>query len=197
MNPLLILISGPSGVGKDAVIARLKELGRPYHFVVTATTRASREGEIDDVHYQFMTQPAFDALLAEGGFLEHATVYGGSYGVPKHQIAEALSSGSDVILRVDVQGARTLRTLIPAAVLVFVAPASRDELQRRLTERSTETPASLSRRLKLAAWEMEQTGIFDYLVVNEDGRLDEAAATIDAIVTAEHARVVQRRVTIE
>lgn len=197
MTPLLLLISGPSGVGKDSIIARLKQLDRSYHFVVTTTTREPRSGEIDAVQYHFITQPAFDSLLAADTFLEHATVYGRSYGVPKRQITEALASGMDVIMRVDVQGARTIRTLLPAAVLVFVAPASRDELRQRLAERSTETPESLARRLALFDEEMEQIPLFDYLVVNEHGRLDDAAAIIDAIVTAEHARVVQRRITIE
>lgn len=190
--PLLVVLSGPSGVGKDAIIARLKEVGRPYHFVVTATTRPPRPGETHGVDYFFLDEAEFASLLAAGGLIEHATVYGGSYGVPRAQIEEALASGRDVIMRVDVQGARTVRRLAPGALLIFVAPASPADLERRLFARDGEDAASLRRRLAAAEGEMRDAELFDYVVVNEQDRLDEAVGTVEAIITAEHARVKPR-----
>jgi guanylate kinase len=196
-SPLLVLISGPSGAGKDAVIARLRGLGRPFHFVVTATTRAPRAGEKHGVDYYFLAQDEFDSLVAEGAFLEHATVYGRSYGVPRTEVANALVRGDDIVMRVDVQGARTLRDIVPEAIFVFVAPPSGEDVRRRLVGRRTESDEDLARRLALFDGEMEQIGLFDYRVVNEDGRLDEAVAAIEAIVTAEHARVRPRVVRLD
>ncbi len=193
--PLLIVISGPSGAGKDSVIRRMKELGVPLHFVVTMTTRPPRPGEENGKDYIFVSEEEFEKLLREGGFLENAVVYGHRYGVPKEQVKKALESGKDVVMRVDVQGARTLRRLAPEAVFIFLIPSSEEELVRRLRARSTEDEKALELRLSIAREEMKSLEEFDYVVVNADGRLDEAVQKIMAIITAEKCRTKPRRIS--
>lgn len=193
--PLLIVISGPSGAGKDSVIRRMKELGVPLHFVVTMTTRPPRPGEEDGKDYIFVSEEEFERVLREGGFLENAVVYGHRYGVPKEQVKKALESGKDVVMRVDVQGARTLRRLVPEAVFIFLIPASEEELVRRLRARSTEDEKALELRLAIAREEMKSLEEFDYVVINADGRLDEAVQKVMAIITAEKCRTKPRRIS--
>ncbi len=193
--PLLIVISGPSGAGKDSVIRRMKELGIPLHFVVTMTTRPPRPGEEDGKDYIFVSEEEFERVLKEGGFLENAIVYGHRYGVPKEQVRKALESGKDVVMRVDVQGARTLRRLVPEAVFIFLIPSSEEELVRRLKTRSTEDEKALELRLSIAREEMKSLGEFDYVVINADGRLDEAVQKIMAIITAEKCRTKPRKIS--
>jgi len=193
--PLLIVISGPSGAGKDSVIRRMKELGVPLHFVVTMTTRPPRPGEEDGKDYIFVSEEEFERVLKEGGFLENAIVYGHRYGVPKEQVRKALESGKDVVMRVDVQGARTLRRLVPEAVFIFLIPSSEEELVRRLKTRSTEDEKALELRLSIAREEMKSLGEFDYVVINADGRLDEAVQKIMAIITAEKCRTKPRKIS--
>ncbi len=193
--PLLIIISGPSGAGKDSVIRRMKELGVPLHFVVTMTTRPPRPGEEDGKDYIFVSEETFEKVLREGGLLENAIVYGHRYGVPKEQVKKALESGKDVVMRIDVQGARTLRRLIPEAVFIFLIPASEEELVRRLKARSTEDEEALELRLAIAREEMKSLEEFDYVVINADGRLDEAVQKIMAIITAEKCRTKPRRIS--
>jgi guanylate kinase len=175
-------------VGKDAVLARLAEKGLPFHRVLTVTTRPRRPEERDGVDYRFLTEEGYDRLLASGGLLEHAEVYGLRYGVPKAPVWEALARGEDVVVRVDVQGAATLRRLLPEAVLVFLAPASLEELEERLRRRQTEDEVVLRRRLETARREMEQQGLFHYVVVNADGHLEEAVERLASIVEAERRR---------
>ncbi len=195
-NPLLIVISGPSGAGKDSVIRRMKELGYPFHFVVTMTTRPQRPGEVNGRDYLFVSEEEFETLLREGGFIENAVVYGHRYGVPKEQVKKALESGKDVIMRVDVQGARTIRRLIPEAVFIFLVPSSEEELVRRLRARHTEGEEALKLRLETAREEMKSVGEFDYVVINADGRLDEAVQKIIAIITAEKCRTRPRKIAL-
>ena len=185
---LLLVLSGPSGAGKDSVLALLAEKGWAFCRVPTVTTRPPRPGERDGVDYRFLKDEEYDRLLATSGLLEHAEVYGLRYGVPKAPVREALARGEDVVVRVDVQGAATLRRLLPEAVLVFLAPASLEELERRLRRRRTEDEAVLGRRLETARREMEQQGLFHYVVVNADGRLEEAAGRLAAIIEAERRR---------
>lgn len=192
--PLLIVISGPAGVGKDSVLRRMKELDYPFHFVVTATDRPPRPGEVHGVDYLFISTEEFLRLEQEGEFLEHAVVYGEHKGVPKQQVRDAFASGKDVIMRVDVQGAATIRQLAPEAVLIFLTAESKDELIRRLKERGTETPEKLAERIEKMEWEMSRVQEFDYVVVNREGERDRAVAQIVAIVEAEHCRVRPRRV---
>ena len=197
-EPLLVVVSGPSGVGKDAVLSSLRGRsgGRPWHFAVTATTRPRRSSETDGVDYIFIDPEQFQQMVHQGEFLEHARVYGNSYGVPKKQAREAMEQGKDVILKVDVQGAATIKELAPQGVFIFLVPPSIEDLRKRLTLRATESSNSLGVRLETAQNELEQASSFDYSVVNRDGGLDEAVALIEAIILAEKCRVKPRRVSL-
>ncbi len=194
--PLLIVISGPSGVGKDAVLKAMQTRKLPLHYVVTMTSRSPREGEIDGVDYFFVSKEQFEALIEEDEFIEYAIVYGDYKGIPKTQIRHALESQQDVILRVDVQGAMTLRRLCPDAVLIFLIPTNEKEWLGRLRNRRTETPESLALRLKTAREELEYLSEFDYVVVNAQDQLEKAVDTILSIIEAEHHRVVPRKVSL-
>lgn len=192
----MVVLSGPSGVGKDAVLKCLKDRGQPWHFVVTATTRPKREGERDGVDYVFLTERQFEQLLMQDGFLEHAQVYGSYYGVPKEQVNKALREGKDVIVKVDVQGAATIKRLVPQAVFIFLAPPSLDELERRLQRRHTESYKALKTRLQKATEEMKQVSMFDYMVINQNDSIEQAAACIESIVVAEKCRLPPRRLEL-
>lgn len=191
-NPLLVVISGPSGVGKDTVIKSMKALGYPFHFVVTATTRPPREGEVPGVDYIFVSEAEFLEWIGQGELLEHALVYGEYKGVPKGQIRRALASGQDVVMRVDVQGAATVRSIMPDAILIFLVAGSEEELLTRLRKRGTESNEAMQRRVATLRVEMERVLDFDYVVVNRDGQLDRAVEKIAAIITAEKCRTEQR-----
>ena len=195
-QPLMMVVSGPSGVGKDAVLTRLRERQYPVHIVVTATTRAMRPTERDGVDYVFLDEATFERKVADDGFLEWAMVYGNRYGVPKDQVSDALASGKDVIIKSDVQGAETMKRLNPEAVFVFVAPPSMEELERRLRDRKSEATGDLERRLETARQEMERLPMFDYVVVNENGAIDEAAEALEAIMRAERWRYPRRRLAL-
>ena len=188
-RPLLVVLSGPSGVGKDAVLERMKRLGSPYHFAVTATTRPMREGEREGEPYHFVARAEFERMIARGELLEWAEVYGNLYGVPRAQVDRALSEGRDVLVKVDVQGAKTIRGLDPEAVLVFLAPPSMEELARRLTSRGTEADEAMRLRLREAEAEMEAAALFDHVVVNGRGQLDVAVRQIEALTADEHRRL--------
>ena len=187
-SPLLVVISGPSGVGKDAVLERMKRHPEPRHFVVTATTRPKRPNERDGVDYVFMSPSEFQALLARDGFLEHAEVYGRSYGVPRAHVEEGLRAGKDVIVKTDVQGARTLKAKIPDALLIFLAPPDLEEMERRLRRRRSETAEDLQRRIATARVEMRCEPEFDHVVVNLTGRLEETVAAVENIIAQERRR---------
>jgi guanylate kinase len=191
-NPLLIIISGPSGAGKDAVVKRMEELGYPFYFVITATTRPPRQGEQDGVDYFFLSEKEFVDLIHRGELLEHALVYGEYKGIPKQQVRQALASGRDVVMRLDVQGAATVRGLVPDAILVFLIPGSEEELLQRLRWRKTENAVELQRRVTTMREEMKRIPAFDYVVVNRDGQLDRAVEAIVAIMHAEKCRTKQR-----
>jgi len=195
-NPLLVVISGPSGVGKDATVKRMEELGYPFHFVVTATTRPRRPNEVDGVDYHFVSEQEFAEMLKKNELLEHAIVYGQHKGIPKKQVQEALESGKDVIMRVDVQGAATIRHLVPEAIFIFLT-SSEEELICRLKKRQTETSDGVERRLATAREEMKRLDEFDYVVINRDGHLDDTVMTIVAIITAEKCRVKQRKIELQ
>lgn len=190
--PLLVVISGPSGVGKDAALGELRKLGRPWHFAVTATTRAMRAGERDGADYIFLDAATFGRMRERDEFLECAEVYGRWYGVPRSQVRDALREGRDVILKMDVQGAAAIRRLAPEALLIFLIPPSMADLRQRLQGRMTETAPELTRRLRTAEDELSRIREYDYRVVNENGGLERAAAEIDAIITAEKCRVTPR-----
>ncbi|MBC8263263.1 MAG: guanylate kinase [Anaerolineales bacterium] len=196
-NPLLVVISGASGVGKDAAVQRMEEMGYPFHFVVTATTRPRRPNEVDGVDYHFVSEQEFAEMLKKGELLEHAIVYGQHKGIPKKQVQEALASGKDVVMRIDVQGAATIRNLVPEAAFVFLTASSEEELIHRLKTRKTETPEGLKRRIATAREEMNRLDEFDYVVVNRDNHLDDTVRTIAAIITAEKCRVKQRKIELQ
>lgn len=195
-QPLLVVISGPSGVGKDTLLMRMRELGFPFHFVVTATSRPQRPGERDGLDYHFVSAERFEQMIDRGELLEWAKVYDHYKGIPKSEVRQALESGKDVILRIDVQGAATVRELAPDAVLIFIAPGNFEELKNRLKWRRTESDDQAARRLAVARHEMTQVDSFDYVVVNHEDRLDEAVGQIRAIIVAEKQRVRPRRVAL-
>ena len=194
--PLMVVLSGPSGVGKDTLLMRMREVGFPFHFVVTATSRPRRQGEQDGHDYHFLTKGAFEQLIAEDQLLEWAQVYDHYKGIPKSEVRQAHASGRDVVLRIDVQGAATIRQIAPSAVQIFIAPANFDELRARLRWRRTESPDDMERRLAAAARELDMIDQFDYVVVNREDRIDEAVGQIRAIIVAEKQRVWARRVEL-
>ena len=177
--PLLVVLSGPSGAGKDAVLDEMARRGHRFHRVVTCTTRPPRQNERDGVDYFFVKHDEFDKLIADDGLLEHAVVYGQGYGVPRQQVVERLGEGLDVYVRTDVQGAATIRGIAPGALLVFIAPSSLDELEQRIRARGSDDEEHIQRRLKTAHDEMARRTEFDYVIVNEPGRLE---ATVDRLL---------------
>jgi guanylate kinase len=195
-QPLLIVVSGPSGVGKDSVVHGLKERGLPVHFVVTATTRPRREGEVHGQDYFFVSKEEFARMIGNDEFFEYAIVYGDYKGNAKQQVREALASGKDVVMRLDVQGAATIRKLAPEAVLIFLTTQSEEELVERLKARKTDTAEDLSLRIATARQELKRAAEFDYVIVNADGCLGETVDTVIAIIRAEHHRVNPRKVSL-
>lgn len=195
-KPLLVVISGPSGVGKDLTLAHLKQMGYPFHFVVTATTRPKRPNEINGMDYFFVSTSDFAEMIEEGELLEYAVVYGDYKGIPKAQVRQALASGKDVIMRIDVQGAATIRRLVPEAVLIYLSAESEGALVHRLRERKTEPEDQLKMRIATARQELKWLDLFDYLVINEDDKIDQTCQKIVAIITAEKARVQQREINL-
>jgi guanylate kinase len=195
-QPLLIVVSGPSGVGKDSLVQRLQERDCPFCFVVTATDRPPRPDEVEGEDYFFVSTEEFERMIEENELIEHAVVYGQYKGVPKKQVREAMASGKDVVMRLDVQGAATIREIAPEAVLIFLTASSEVELKERLRARGDDSPEQVERRVATAREEMKRLPEFDYVVVNWKGELDHAADDVLAIIRAEHCRVDQREVTL-
>jgi guanylate kinase len=195
-EPLLIVISGPSGVGKDSVIQCMKKRNLPFHFVVTATTRPPRQEEVDGVDYFFVSSDEFAEMIDKGELLEYAIVYNDYKGIPKAQVRQALASGVDVVMRVDVQGAAKIRELSPEALLIFLITRNEEELVSRLKTRKSETREGINLRIATARQELKRINEFDYVVVNGECHLDEAVDAILAIIQAEHQRVKHRKVAL-
>jgi guanylate kinase len=194
---LLFVISGPSGVGKDTVLQALRPQLPDMHFVVTATTRPQGPGEIEGYHYYFVSPEQFQGMLDHNDLLEHALVHRKYYyGVPRSRVRDALSRGQDAIMRIDVQGAATIRALAPAAVTIFLVPGSMDELLQRLIERKRDGQDDIAGRLKTAEEEMARISEFDYTVVNRNDGLPDAVSDIMSIIGAEHCRTKRRSVVI-
>ncbi len=195
---LLVIISGPSGVGKDTIISELKQRnpGAHRHYVVTCTTRPRRPNEVDGVDYHFLTAEAFESLRERGELLEANEVHGNWYGTPRDQVARALADGRDAVLKIDVQGARAVRRAVDDALLIFVVPPSLEALAERLEGRSTETREQLRRRHQDAAGELARQVDFDHVVVNETGQVARTAAEIERTIATEHVRHPRRRIRI-
>ncbi len=195
-SPLLIVISGPSAVGKDAVVQRLLADSDRFAFVVTVNTRPPRPGERPGVDYHFVTREQFQRMVAQGEMLEYAPVYDDFKGVPKAGVSQALASGKDVVLRLDVQGAATIRQLCPEALLIFLAPENESVLLERMRSRPGDTPESLELRLATVQQEMQRVEEFDYVVPNRTGQLERTVEVIRSIIAAEHHRVHPRKVAL-
>ncbi len=193
---LLIVLSGPSGVGKDALLTRIKQSGYPLEYVTTVTTRGKRANERDNEHYHFVSPGEFQEMIRNEGLLEWANVYGNWYGVPKQPVQKALEKGQDTIVKVDIQGAATIKKLLPEVISIILMPPSMEEIVSRLNQRCTETPFDLALRIKTAGGEVEQLALFDYVVVNRDDEIDLAVSEVKAIITAEKCRVSPRKITL-
>ncbi len=187
-HSLVVVLSGPSGVGKDSVLAAALARDDRLARVVTAKTRSPRPGEVDGVHHLFLSVAEFDDLLARGGLLEHAEVYGHYSGVPRDQVEQLLGEGKTVVLRTDVQGARTLRAKIPQALLVFLTVPGVDDLERRMRARGGDDEAAMRRRLAVAREEMAEADRFDHVIVNREGGLAAAADELLAVIDRERTR---------
>jgi guanylate kinase len=185
-GPLLVVLTGPSGVGKDSLLAELRSRSKSYHVTVNATTRPRRAGEQEGVDYYFVSKNEFERMLKDDELLEHAVVYGQDKGVPRLPIRHALASGHDVLLRTDIQGARTIKRLVPAATTIFVAPPSEAELRRRVRERGGDAETQVRLREETASQEMAASSEFDYQIVNRDIR--ECADEIESIMSRERSR---------
>lgn len=195
-NPLVVVISGPSGVGKDVLIEGMADRGLDYHFTVTATTRDPRPGEREGINHHFLTLEEFERRIEDDELLEWAKVFGNFYGVPKQQVRDALGGGRHVIIRVDVQGALRIRELAPEALMIFIHPPNRDVLQRRIERRGVNSQADIEIRLAAAATEIEQSVAFDHQVINREGELDAAVDDVIEIIQRESRRVPPRIVKI-
>lgn len=199
---LLVIISGPSGVGKDTIIDEMRRreamAGREgeRHYVVTVTTRAPRDGEVDGVDYHFVDREAFLRMWRARGFLEANEVHGNYYGSPRDQVRTALSAGRDVILKIDVQGAQVVKEQVSEAVLIFIIPPSLEALFDRLRSRATESADELEVRQRDAAIELARQDDYDHVVVNETGKVERTADRIEAIIAGEHAAHAGRRVRV-
>jgi guanylate kinase len=197
MKPIVVVISGPSGVGKDVMIERMIESGRlGFHFTVTTTTRDPRPGEKDGVNHHFVTVDDFVNLIAADDLLEWAQVYGNYYGVPKQQVRDALNAGTHVIIRVDVQGAKRLSEIIPEALLIFITPPSLDVLEKHLKNRGVDSEEEMVKRLAAANEEISQESLFDFTVINVEGQLDQTVNSVVAIIQSESQRIPPRNVNI-
>jgi guanylate kinase len=193
---LLVVLTGPSGVGKDVTLRRMEALNVPFHYAVTVTTRKQRPGEVNGRDYFFVSNEEYDRMLDNRELLENAEIYGNRYGIPRSQVVDPLRRGKDVIIKPDVQGARSLRKLEPDAVFIFLVAPTMEEQARRLYYRKTEDPQELAARLEVARQEMHELTHFDYLVVNHSDRLDDTVHTIKAILQAEKSRVHPRRIRL-
>jgi guanylate kinase len=195
---LLVIVSGPSGVGKDTVIESLRRIPTDpeRYFVVTCTTRPRREYEIDGVHYHFLTDKEFERRREDGRFLEANLVHGHWYGTPRDEVRAAVIAGRDAILKIDVQGAAVVKQKVPEALLVFLVPPSLEDLFSRLQARATETADELDIRQRNAALELARQEDYDHVVLNETGEVERTAAHVDEVIRAEKADHPDRRTRV-
>lgn len=187
--PVVVVISGPSGVGKDATIARMRQEGNKFHYVVTATTRDKRPGEVNGVDYYFLTENNFRERIKNDDFLEYAKVYNNMYGVLKSEVRQALAKGEDVIIKVDVQGAATLKRKIPNAIFIFLMPPSIDELEERLKKRNADSENSVNIRIGKAEEELKVREMFNHIVVNTKGDLDKTVQSVKELINKSRGKM--------
>ena len=195
-SPLLIVLSGPSGAGKDVVLSRLRESGYPLRYITTVTTRSQRVNETDNMDYHFVSPEKFQEMISGNELLEWANVYGNWYGVPKQPVKQALGKGQDTIVKVDIQGAATIKKVLPHAIFIFLTPPSIKEVITRLKQRHTESASELALRIKTAEEEIKQLPLFDYVILNKQDEIDLAASDIKAIIAAEKCRVKRREINL-
>jgi len=195
-SPLFIVLSGPSGVGKDAVLIRMRASSYPLEYITTVTTRRKRTKEKNNVDYHFVSTERFQEMIALNQLLEWASVYGNWYGVPKQPVKQALDKGRDTIVKVDIQGATTIKKILPQAVFIFLMPSTMEELIIRLKQRHTESSFNLNLRVETAEKEIKQLTLFDYVVINKQGEIDKAVSNIISIITAEKCRVAPREIAL-
>jgi len=196
LHPLMIVISGPSGVGKDAVLRALKKSDLPIYHVITMNTRYPRLDEKEGVDYFFVSREEFKRMIQNDELLEYSRVYDDFKGVPKEQIRKALASGKDVLLRLDVQGAEKIKKLYPQAILIFLVPSNQEEWYKRLGGRTHRREKDMHTRIATVKTELKSAPRFDYIVVNAQGKLNETVKIIEAIITAEHHRTNQKPIQI-
>jgi len=194
-RPLIIVLSGPSGAGKDAVLTGMRESNYPLEYITTVTTRPQRATERDNIDYHFVTTKKFQEMIENNELLEWANVYGNWYGVPEKPVKQALDKGQDTIVKVDIQGAATIKKILPQAVFIFLTPPSIEELKLRLKHRHTETSFDLALRTKTAEEELKQLSLFEHVVFCRQNEIDRAVADIKAIITAEKCRGIPRKVS--
>lgn len=192
----MIVISGPSGVGKDSVLRAMKNSELPIHHVVTVNTRAPRPDEQEGVDYFFVSREKFEDMIDHKELIEYSHVYDDYKGVPKSQIQDALDSGKDVVLRLDVQGAEKIKKIYPQAISIFLLPSNQDDWYKRLGGRRLGNEKDLDKRILTVKDELVKAREFDYLVVNEQNKLTQTVQMIEAIITAEHLRAKPRKITL-
>jgi guanylate kinase len=195
-TPLLIIISGPSGVGKDSVLRALKKGDLPLHHVVTANTRKPRPGEVEGVDYFFVSKEKFEEMIRNDEFIEYSEVYQDYKGVPKSEVRKAIKTNKDIIFRLDVQGAEKVKSLYPQSILIFLTPSNQEEWYKRLGGRRLSKEKDLEMRIKTVRDELEKVFIFDYIVVNAQNKLSKTVDIIEAIITAEHHKTHKREINL-
>jgi guanylate kinase len=186
MTGLLIVISGPSGVGKDTIIERLLKADAKLRYSVSFTTRPKRDYEIDGVHYSFVTKPKFEELIGRGELLEWAEYNGYYYGTSRTRVEKLQRQGLDVILKIEVRGAEQVREKRPEGVFIFIAPPSMEVLLKRREDRGSDSERDIEERQRLATWEMSFAQYYDYVVTNEDAQV--AADDVMEIIRMERKR---------
>ena len=195
-TPLLIIISGPSGVGKDSVLRALKKGDLPLHHVVTANTRKPRPGEVEGVDYFFVSKEKFEEMIRNDEFIEYSEVYQDYKGVPKSEVRKAIKTNKDIIFRLDVQGTEKVKSLYPQSILIFLIPSNQEEWYKRLGGRRLSKEKDLEMRIKTVRDELEKVFIFDYIVVNAQNKLSKTVEIIEAIITAEHHKTRKREINL-
>ena len=192
----MIIISGPSGVGKDSVLRALKSGSLSLHHVVTANTRKPRSGEVEGVDYFFVSREKFKEMIRNDELIEYSKVYQDYKGPPKSEVRKAIKTNKDIIFRLDVQGAEKLKTLYPHSILIFLIPSSQEDWHKRLSGRRLSKEKDLDMRIKTVRAELEKAFLFDYIVVNEQNKLSKTVEIIEAIITAEHHKTYKHEINL-